>query len=261
MNKYRGGKKPARLGAMRHKFSAFFDPAGLPTPPMVFGRTSYFPEDGWGLLLNDQLSDCVIAGGMHETMLLAALSGNRAPKFTDAQAVAEYSEIAGYNPNAQPDANGDNPTDDGTDMVDAANYRQRTGLIDAAGNRHKIDGFVGLKDVKQVVLATYLFGVCGIGVNLTRQSEDQFDAEEPWAMTSKPGNEGGHYVCCCGRNHDGNLLIVTWGRLQAVEPAWIAERMDEAVAYLSFEALRKNTLLSQRGMDMAGLKAAFGKFG
>lgn len=256
MNRYKAGKKPARPGAIRHKFSSLFDASALPVPPQVFGRTSYFPEDGWGMLANDQVGDCVIAGGMHEMMLLSALGGRGAPTFNDAGALAEYSAITGYVP-------GDDDTDNGTDMVDAAHYRQRTGLVDADGVRHKIDGFVSLPpgDIDQIALGAYLFGVVGLGVNLTSQCEDQFDAEEPWAMTSKPGNEGGHYVPCVGRNHEGNLLIVTWGRLHAVEPAWLAERMDEGVAYISRESLRGNELLNQRNLDWPAIERAMGHFG
>ena len=199
MNKYRTGKRPARPGAIRHKFSSLFDASALPVPPPVFGRTSYFPEDGWGILGNDEAGCCVLSGGDHETMLLNALGGKGAPTFTKANTWADYSAITGFDP-AQFDAKGGNPTDQGTDMVEAAKYRQSIGLIDAAGVRHKIDGFVSLHagDVEQVTLAAYLFGAVGVGVNLTRQCEDQFDANEPWAMTSKPGNEGGHYVPVVG---------------------------------------------------------------
>lgn len=255
MNRYKTGKRPARPGAIRHKFSALFDANALPVPPPVFGRTSYFPEDGWQMLGNDQVGDCVIAGGAHETMLLNALGGHGAPKFTDANALADYSAVTGYVP-------GHDDTDNGTDMVDAAHYRQRTGLIDADGRRHKIDGFVSLRvgNVEDVTLATYLFGVVGLGANLTANAEDQFDAEQPWSLTAHPGNDGGHYFPCVGRNHEGNLLVVTWGRLHAVEPAWLAERMDEGVAYISRESLRGNELLNQRNLDWPAIERAMGNF-
>jgi hypothetical protein len=261
MNKYRTGKRPARHGAIRHKFKTFFDASALPTPPTVFGRTSYFPEDGWGMLYNDQAGCCVISGGMHETMLWGALGGHGAPPFTDAQIISDYSAITGYDPK-QTDANGDNPTDQGTDMVVAAQYRQTKGLLDAKGIRHKVDGFVSIEtgNVEEVALAAYLFGGIGVGALLPADAEDQFDANHPWTVTSKRG-EDGHYFPIVGRNHEGNLLAVTWGRLQAVTPQWLAKWMDEGVAYISFESLRQNTMLSQRGMDMAGLRAAFGKFG
>ena len=255
MQKYKTGKRPARPGAIRHKFATLFDASALPTPPVVFGRTSYFPEDGWGMLANDQVGNCVVAGGMHETMLLGALGGHGAPRFTDGDALADYSAITGYVP-------GHDDTDNGTDMVDAAHYRQRTGLIDAAGRRHKIDGFVSLHagDVEEVVLAAYLFGVIGLGADLPTNADDQFDAEQPWSLTPHPGHGGGHYFSCVGRNHEGNLLVVTWGRLHAVEPAWLAERMDEGVAYISREALRGNELLNQRNMDWSAIERALGRF-
>jgi hypothetical protein len=222
----------------------------------VFGRTGYFPEDGWSMLKNDEIGDCVIAGGMHETMLLNALGGRGSPKFTDANAIADYSAITGYVP-------GNDDTDNGTDMVDAAHYRQRTGLIDADGKRHKIDGFASLRvgNIEEITLATYLFGAVGLGADLPTNAEDQFDAEEPWSLTLHPGHDSGHYFPCVGRNHEGNLLVVTWGRLHAVEPAWLAERMDEGVAYISREALRGNELLNQRNLDWSAIERALGRFG
>lgn len=256
MNRYKTGKKPARPGAIHHKFSTLFDASSLPVPPMVFGRTSYFPEGGWGMLGNADCGDCVIAGGMHETMLLNALGGHGAPKFTGANAISDYSTITGYVP-------GNDSTDNGTDMVEAAKYRQRTGLIDANGVRHKIDGFVSLKpgDVQEVTLAAYLFGVVGLGASLTANAEDQFDANEPWHLTPHPGRAEGHYFPCVGRNHEGNLLIVTWGRLHAVKPGWLAERMDEGIVYISREALRTNTLLNQRNLDWPAIERAMENFG
>lgn len=255
MTRYKTGKRPARPGAIRHKFASLFDASALPTPPQVFGRTSYFPEDGWGMLANDQVGCCVVAGGMHETMLLSALGGRGAPRFTDRDALADYSAITGYVP-------GNDDTDNGTDMVDAAHYRQRTGLIDAAGQRHKIDGFAALTpgNVTEVALAVYVFGVVGLGADLPLNAEDQFDAEQPWSLTAHPGHDGGHYFPCVGRNHEGNLLVVTWGRLHAVEPAWLAERMDEGVVYISREALRTNTLLNQRSLDWPTIERALGHF-
>ena len=260
MNKYRTGKRPARHGAIRHKFKTFFDAAELPTPPTVFGRTSYFPEDGWQMLYNDQAGCCVFSGGAHETMLWGALGGRSAPPFIDECIVSDYSAVTGYDPK-QTDANGDNPTDQGTDMVVAARYRRDTGLLDAHGVRHKIDGYVSIEtgNVEEVALAAYLFGAVGIGALLPDDAEDQFDANQPWSSSMK--GEDGHYFPIVGRNHKGELLAITWGRLQAVTYDWLAKNMDEGVAYLSLESLRTNTLLSQRGMDMAGLRAAFGKFG
>ncbi len=130
MNRYKTGKRPARHGAIRHKFKTFFDASELPTPPVVFGRTSYFPEDGWGILYNDQAGCCVFSGGAHETMLWGALGGRGATTFTDEQIISDYSAVTGYD-QRQTDANGDNPTDQGTDMVAAAHYRQTKGLLDA----------------------------------------------------------------------------------------------------------------------------------
>ena len=39
------------------------------------------------------------------------------------------------------------------------------------------------------------------------------------------------------RNSAGNFLVLTWGRLHAATPAWLATYMDEGSAPLSVEML------------------------
>src|SRR5690349_6691028 len=125
------GLKPARPDAIQFKLKDFMDLSALPTPPAKFGHGMNLV---YGMLANNSVSDCVIAGAMHEEMLWSSEHGT-VPPFTAASAVLEYTAITGYNPN--------NPrTDQGTDMQIAASYRRRVGLRDAVGNRHKIDAYL-----------------------------------------------------------------------------------------------------------------------
>ena len=93
-------------------------------------------------------------------------------------------------------------------------------------------------------------------MNLPSNAIDQFKAAEPWSIVAGAGSAGGHYVPVVGRNSLGNFLCVTWGRLQAITPAWLAQNMDEGVAYLSLERLTAKGL-SPQGYDAATLKSDF----
>lgn len=240
------GKKPARKGAVSFAFETYFNAKEFPTPPVVFGKTSLVTE--WGVLANDTKSDCVFAGAAHETMLWNAESGAKPGlSFSDECVLSDYSAVTGYDPN-NPDS------DQGTDMQQAAAYRQKIGIMDAGGARHRIDSYVAIKpgNVEQLALATYLFGAVGVGIQFPSNAFDQFDNAEPWRVVSGSELNGGHYVPCVGRNSHGNFLVVTWGRLHGVTPGFLARYMDEGISYLSAEMLKDN--LSRRGFDYETLK-------
>ena len=241
-DRLRLGKKPAR-NAMRLGFGTYFLADTLPHPPMRFGRVQLIRD--WGMFANNRLGTCVWAGSIHETMLWNAETGCSV-SFTEQNAISDYSAVTGYN-TSNPDS------DQGTDMQEAAAYRQKTGILDAAGKRHKIDAYVSLEpgNIDQIALATYLMGAVGLGFKFPDTAMDQFDSAEPWVPLKGSTIEGGHYVPCIGRNSAGNFLIVSWGRLQAVTPAFIEEYMDEGVAYLSFERLKNS--VSPLGFDQATL--------
>lgn len=237
------GKKPARAGAYRLAFGDFFSAASLPTPPLVFGKPELVTS--WGLLANDVDSDCVQAGAAHETMLWRVSAGGSAPKFADADVLADYLAV---NP-------GDTSYQGGTDVEQFAAYRKNTGIVDATGERHTIDSYVSLKpgDLDQLAAAAYLFGAVGLGVQLPTSAGDQFDQAVPWSVVAGSPIDGGHYVPVVGRNSAGNFLVVSWGRLTAVTPAFISQFMDEGVAYLSRDYLT-NAGNSPRGYTDATLE-------
>lgn len=243
------GKLPARHGAIKLHFGTYFDAKQFPTPPMVFGKTSLIPdENNWGVLANDDWGCCVWSGAAHEHMLWNAEAGGSFPTFKDENVLADYSAVTGFDPK-NPD------TDRGSDMQQSAAYRQKTGIIDANGKRHKIDAYVSLQpgNIDQLVLATYLFSAVGVGIMIPESADTQFDKLEPWDIMPQSKMIGGHYIPCVGRNQHGNLLVVTWGRLQAVTPRFFARYMDEGVCYLSYEYLRDGK--SRRGFDLATLES------
>jgi len=251
------GKAPARPDATKLKLGTYLSATNLPEVPLVFGYGSPNSKatrvQNWRILGNDIYSNCVWAGAAHETMVWRALAGFVPPLYTNTVVLWDYAAATGFDPK-KPE------TDNGTDLQQAAAYRRKTGTADASGLRHKIDIYAALRvgDVDEIALATHLFGTVGIGVDLPNSAMDQFNRVEPWSVVSGSTSIGGHYFNVCGRNSLGNYLVVTWGRLHAVEPSWLAKFMDEGLMYSTFESLNSKNL-SPDGFDyqtlMKDLKA------
>jgi hypothetical protein len=238
------GKTPARSGAMEFKLSNYIDRAALPKPPKQFGHEALIPAT-WGMLGNDRFGDCVWAGAAHETMLWNAEAGRKVA-FNDAAVLGDYSAVTGFDPKKP-------STDQGTDMVVAASYRRKTGVVDAGGHRHQVAAYLSIKpgDLNEHAIAMYLFGAVGIGIEFPTSAMDQFNAGKPWDVVNRSKSEGGHYIPLVARRT--NLECVTWGRIQQMTSAFFSKYNDESVAYVSLEALKNNK--SPEGFDAKQLQA------
>lgn len=241
---YKLGKKAARPNAVKFKFNEFFDLTELPKPPQMFGLGKDYD---WGMLANDQYGDCVWAGQAHLEKLWYQ-EFQRQITFTDDNVLSDYAALTGFDPN-KPD------TDGGTDMVDAAEYWRSTGIVDEQGTRHKIDAYVSIPKYRfdEIAVAAWLFDGIGLGVEFPRNAMYQFEKRVPWTVVPGDKIEGGHYIPLIGRNSRGNYWGVTWGRIQAMTPEWIATYADEVVAYLSLDILDTKGL-SKRGFNLPKLK-------
>ena len=239
------GKKAARPHAFSLKFSTYVDASQLPPLPQIFGHDSLIQS--WPMLGNDQWGDCVWAGAAHETMLLTEEAGN-VSIFTDEDVLSDYAAVTGFNPS--------NPsTDEGTDVHEAAQYRQITGIIDSVGNRHKIAAYLSLQpgNVTDLYLATYLFSCVGIGLQLPQSAMDQAEQNQTWDVVQGSSSVGGHYVPLVGRDTNGLLHAVSWGKRQLMTEAFLKANCDEAWAYVSTENLVNQK--SPEGFDYAQLQA------
>ncbi len=242
------GKKPARPDAARFKFDAFFDKRNLPVPPPVFGHWRKVQK--WGMLGNEDYGDCVWAGAAHETMMWTMTTGHYTA-FLDDNVLSDYSAVTGFHKN-------DPKSDEGTDMVEAASYRRKTGVIDWQLKRHKIDSYVALDrgSISDLMVATFLFGATGIGFMFPEYAMDQFNEQKPWdVIPGQPEPTSGHYVPVVGRNAAGNILVVSWGRLHAMTPAFYTKYNDESLAYVSLEPLTLK-YISPEGYDLDALRAS-----
>lgn len=246
----RYGKLPARIAAVHLRLAAYLDLTTLPPVPDTFGHQALVSD--WRMYANDRVGDCVWAGAAHETVMWNA-EVDTAVEFTDETVLGDYSALTGYDP-ADPDS------DRGTDMQKAAAYRQKTGLLDAAGRRHRVGAYVAITpgNPTELAAACYLFGTVGVGLRMPEFAEEQFEQGKPWSTRGRYGTAtivGGHYVPVVGRTGgaDGVFDVVTWGRLQRMETGFYRRWCDEALVYLSLEMLRAD--VSPEGFDLARLRA------
>jgi hypothetical protein len=238
------GKKPATYDGRDLQYTRYRTGV-LPPHPDRFGHETLIGADAWGMLGNDSVGDCVFAGSDHETMLWTTEAGDQAT-FNPQNALDDYGAVTGYSPDA-PDS------DQGTDVRQALQYRQQTGLIDAIGNRHKIGAYLALEpgNINHLLEALYLFGAVGIGLQVPSSAIDQFRAGQPWSVVPGASVAGGHYVPIVA-NRD-NLVVVTWGQLQQMTLQFYEKFCDEAWAILSPEMLKNG--VSLEGFNLPALQA------
>jgi hypothetical protein len=223
----------------------------LPSVPASFGHQDLVTT--WGMLGNDTVGDCTCAGADHEIMLWTDEGAGKAAIFTKANTISDYAAITGYNPN-------DPNSDQGAQVRDVLLYRQKTGMIDNGGKRHKIGAFLQLDqtNLNEVLEAMYLFSAVGLGINFPQSAMDQFNAGQPWTVVQGSPIEGGHYVPCLG--YDGiYIYCVTWGQIQKMTVAFFQAYCEEAWLMLSQEFLNGKGLspegfnLAQLQMDLAAI--------
>ena len=237
MDNYNGlylGKTPARHGAVSFPMTTYVDLDNVKLPK-YFGHEREHID--YGMLKNDECGDCVIVDFCHRIMIDSQGCGRPIPTF-NSTAVPMYSAVTGYDPQ-QTDQDGNNPTDNGTDMAMAAEFWRTKGVQDDSGALHRLKGYgeiqVGHWD--HLLKAAYLFGGASLGVRMPQSAMDQFDNQEPWTVQPHAEMLGGHAVTVCGLNSEGNMVIVTWGRTQAVTRPWLETYMDEGICAFSRDYL------------------------
>lgn len=219
----------------------------LVAAPVGFSHSKLVSE--WGMLGNDQLGDCYWAGSDHETMLWTAIAGNQA-QFTPPQTISDYAAGAGYDPN-------DPSTDRGTVCTQGYDYRRNVGVVDLAGNRHKIGSYVLLErgNWDQLLQSMYTFDVTGVGIEFPAIAMQQFQNGEPWDVVEDDGGvDGGHYIVAVEHLSDDTIGVVTWGKIQVMTRAFYEKYNDESYGIESLESLINGK--TAEGFDYAALQSA-----
>lgn len=229
----------------------------LPSPPQNADYSRAARPVLSNVYLNDQLGDCVIAGGYH---VVGVETGNADDLFTatDQQITGDYSAIGGY---VRRDPN----TDNGCDEATALNYWTERGFADGT----KLLGWLAVDptDRQEVAAALYLFENLFFGIELPDAwvnpmpsgSGFTWDAAGP----SDPAN--GHCVAGVGYNPNG-VTIDTWGLLgtltwNAIAQYCTAANNGELYVMLTPDQLKKGQSKAPNGVDWAELIKDFNSIG
>jgi len=190
------------------------------------------------MLGNDVLGDCTCADVLHHRMLQASVAHAGSPlTFSDADAIALYEKVGGYNP-------GDPSSDQGAVMLDVQNYCKAN---------FPVQGFVTLDagNLSQIQAALYLFGGVDLGFNVPAYIMD-VPAGGSWSDNGGDKSiEGGHAVLACGYGRTG-FRVVSWGQTYTANWEFWSQYVDEAYAWVSTEWIKASGV-SPSGLDLAGL--------
>jgi hypothetical protein len=232
-SKMRLGRKAIKTDSRTLALGDYLTPA-LPAPPPAADWTKGIT--GWGMMLNDTLGDCTIAGAAHAVQVWTANTGTIAT-LPDPTIESFYQQWDGYVP-------GNANTDNGGVELDVLNDWQKNGF---AG--HALVAFADPKpsSLVQIQQSIALFGGVYIGLSLplTAQTQEVWDVVPKGGAKAKPGSWGGH--CVFVPKYDkGTFTCITWGQLKTMTLAFWKKYCDEA-----------HTLLSQDWIDAKGSPAGF----
>lgn len=246
MTGFKLGLKPLPYDSRDRLFASYRTP--LVSVPAEFGDYRDIPHNGWGMLANDQYGDCFPAGQGHAVMLETAMGGHHTT-VTESETLKDYFAMNGV-PSDQPGTN----SDQGTDPRVGLQYHRNVGMLATPSKRHKLAGYVSLEvgNLQELIEATYLFGVAGVGLNLPQSAEDQFDSGY-WRVVPGSAVIGGHWVIVVGR-YNGYLETVSWGRRIHMTPQFFTTYSSCAFGMLSPEIIGGNGR-SPEGFDFQTLQA------
>lgn len=237
------GKLPPRHDPRTLQISKYLDTSKLPEPPRSEDYATKVRV--WPMMRNDTVGDCTCASAGH---MIEQWTTYAAKAFTptDAQVIAAYSAITGYDP-----VTGAN--DNGAVILDVLNYWRKVGIAS-----RRVAGYVGLEprahtDVKDAVM---LFGNCYLGLALPLSAQSQ----EVWAVPpggatgiGAPGSWGGHAVPVVAYD-PRTLTVVTWGRTKRMTWSFFDAYCDEAYAVLSQDWIDDRTKLAASHFDFVTLQ-------
>lgn len=174
--------------------------------------------------LNDQLGDCVLAAAYHILEVFSKQETGVVVIPTNTEVKTTYFTLTGGQ-------------DTGLVILTFLQYWQKTG-IPAQGKLYKIYAFVSVDQTNQAEICDAIYYLKNVfcGLNLPLSAQTQYEAGQPWTVTTgpdaEPGSWGGHgvdgegYVSIASVNEIGPV-IETWGTKQQCTWQWFYTYCDE----------------------------------
>lgn len=238
------GRKAVKTDSRTLRLATYL-PSKLAPPPDKVDWSKGITD--WGMMCNDRLGCCTIAGAAHAVQTWTV---NAAGEVTLPDSVVEtyYSLWDGY-------IKGDSTTDNGGVELDVLTRWRKDTL-----SGHQLAAYAAVHPAKSVDVkqAIALFGGVYIGVNLPASAQAQtgtlWDASPDPVPSADyiPGSWGGHCVWVLAYTPE-EVVCITWGKLQRMSWRFWNAYVDEAYALLSPDFLNANGLDPQ-GFCLADLQ-------
>jgi hypothetical protein len=214
-SKMRLGRKAIKTDTRTLALGDYLTPA-LPPPPLAADWTKGITS--WGMMLNDTLGDCTIAGVGHAVQVWSANTGGEIT-VPDATVEKYYELWDGYAP-------GNPATDSGGVELDVLNDWQKQNFDGYDLLAFADPKFSNLVEIHQSIA---LFGGVYIGLALpvTAQKQDVWDVVPNGGANAKKGSWGGHCVFVPKYDQKG-FTCITWGGLKTMTLAFWKKYCDEA---------------------------------
>ena len=216
----------------------------LPAPPAAADWTDGVTN--WGMMMNDTLGDCTIAGIGHAIQVWSANTGGMTT-VPDSTVESYYEKWDGYVP-------GDSSTDHGGVELDVLNNWRQQGFAE-----HSLIAFADPKvsNLDEIRQSIALFGgvYIGLALPITAQNQDVWDVVKNGGGDAKKGSWGGH--CVYVPKYDGkSFTCVTWGQPKTMTLAFWRKYCDEAHTLLGKDWFGAKGCPS--GFDQAQLQSDLG---
>jgi hypothetical protein len=225
---YRLGKLPKVTDERTLQLAAYLPAAAtLPAPPAAVDYSA--AVSAWGMMGNDRVGDCALAGMGHADLLWAANAERRRLRITTAMVIAAYAKVTGYVP-------GEESTDRGTSLLAALRFWGKQGIA-----AQTIRAFVEVdpRDTENVRRTIDWFGCAYVGVELPNAvlptsptSLPSWTCSPDGSPAHQPNPHNGHCVIYCGYNATGPVAV-TWGTTVQCSWAFHDAYCDELYALLA----------------------------
>lgn len=238
------GRKAIKTDSRTLRLASYITPE-LPPPPPSKDWTNGIT--GWGMMLNNVLGDCTIAGAAHAVQVWSANTGSIAT-VPDPTIQTLYEQWDGY-------VDGDPSTDNGGVELDVLNYWKKQGL-----DGHQLLAFADPKfsNLVEIRQSIALFGgvYIGLALPLTAKTQDVWDVVPSNAANAKKNSWGGHCVFV-PKYDESSFTCITWGQLKTMTVAFWKKYCDEAHTLLGQDWFAENACPAGFNQDqlMADLKA------
>jgi len=251
------GRRPFVAPKMMMRFGDY-QKLSFPTAPKTF---DYWTPEAEAALrnpyLNTQYGCCVIAWMAHAIAVFMANAGMQPQVFSDAQIVAMYGAIGGFDP-------ADPSTDQGCDENTALDYWLASGFVSP---EHKIEGAISVDATNDVevagaawVLENLMYGV-GLPDHWVSMMSSLKDGDV-WDVAGPANPQNGHCFGSTGRLPNGNYQINSWGFKLQITPAANAKYATpraggQLFSVLTKESFNRATSRAGNGLDAAAIVADF----